>query len=493
MLVAGLIAVCLVCAAQTARGDDAQSLLAKNKAFAGWSFGDPSMASIRLIGKIGGASVNELRRGAIWRRTMRYRGNLTRGIGFTGQRYWYANENGFVVPIVGDGAKYELDYQMVMNQAIPLLSGTPHGSATIGSTPTEIVRVSPDNAFPIDAYIDPASGRMVRAVIDPDGIDRTIDVLGYADVDGKKLIANWREGSTTGEYTKIARITIMDDAFHPPAPTATWTFDSPAALPITFGHQRILIRAKINGVEGNFELDSGSASIAVNSDFARRAHLTEFVHTTGMGMNGTFGASLDRADTIEIGSNVLHNVIVEEGIDIHGAHEDADGLFGFDFLAGAIVDFDLAKNQMTIYDPAKFAVTAQGPAVPIDLSRALPTIPVTFNGRVKAHLIFDTGDPMSVWASEKLYGPRGVDMRLEFHTQTIGGASGDSQKTASCGHTNTMEIGAIRYEHVPVCFGPVPDGLFGNDGGIIGIDFLKHFDLTFDYPESALYLTPTGK
>ena len=97
VLLAGLIAVCLALCAQSARGDDAQSLLAKNKAFAGWVFGDPSMGSLRLTGTIDKAPMTDLRRGAIWRRTSTNgESGLSYSTGYTGQRYWYANENGFI-------------------------------------------------------------------------------------------------------------------------------------------------------------------------------------------------------------------------------------------------------------------------------------------------------------------------------------------------------------------------------------------------------------
>jgi hypothetical protein len=474
-----------------ARGDDAQTLLAKNKQFAGWVFGDPSMNGLRLAGDDSDSHLVDLRRGPIWRRTITTtKSGLSYGFGYTGQRFWYSNENGFVVPIMSDGAKYWIAYQMVMNQAILLLTGTIHGSATVDGVPAQIVRLTPANADVIDAYIEPSSGRLLRAVIDPGATNRTIDILDFATLDGKRVISKWRIGDNTVTMSTVEHATIADGDFHPPAASAKWTFGEPKPMPIIVSKTRIAFRAAINGVEGIFLVDSGAHSIALNSDFADRAHIKTIAKQTSYGLNGAIYGSVGRAETLTIGDNVLHNVVVSNGVNVHGAQEDHDGLLGFDFLAGAIVDIDIPRQQMTLYDPSKFAVTAQGPQVLADLSSGTPMIPVTFNGRTKAHLIFDTGDPMSVWAADDLYGPGRVEMRVEGYAR-VSGAGGDSQSLASCGHTGSLEMGPIRYEHVPVCF--AKGVRFGKDGGIIGLDFLKHFDLTFDYPESSIYLTPTGK
>ena len=473
--------------------DDAQSLLAKNKAFAGWVFGDPSMDGLRLTGHAGKRQIVDLRRGAIWKRSFTDdKTGVSRDIGYTGKLFWSTNGNGFTVPVLADGVKYEIAYQVLMNQGIPLLSGKPRANSLVEGVQTQVVRVEPPGAFPIDAYIDPQSGKLLRAVIDPDGSKTTIDVLGYTDLGGKKIISKWRVDDNVFEFTKSEHATISDEAFHPPARRAVWDFAPPQPMPITVSRDRISLRASFNGVEGNFIFDSGAAGITVNADFGDRAKLKILEASKSYGLNGETNTSIARADTIKIGGNVLHNVIVGVGTNAHGRWEDYDGLIGFDFLAGAIVDIDVNKQQMTIFDPAKYSVNATGPALPLDLRRGWATVPVTLDGRVKAHLSFDTGDPMSVFVTDKLYGgSHGVQIRFVGYAR-MGGAGGDSQKYASCGRMQSLEIGTISYGDVPVCFGE-SKVLFGNDEGIIGLDFIKHFDLTFDYPDGLLYLTPLKK
>ncbi|MBV8197383.1 MAG: retropepsin-like domain-containing protein, partial [Candidatus Eremiobacteraeota bacterium] len=223
-------------------------------------------------------------------------------------------------------------------------------------------------------------------------------------------------------------------------------------------------------------------------DFADRAKLASIASVTSYGVSGQVKTTLARAESLAIGPHVLHDVIVSSGINVHGTREEADGLLGYDFLAGAIIDVDFVKKTLAIFDPAAFDVTGAGIAVNPDLGGGVPVVPVTFEHRVTAHLVLDTGDPMAVIVSDDLYGPGKVTMRFEGYAN-LAGVSGASQDRSPCGHAPDIQLGTIDYGNVPICFSKNHD-LFGADGGIIGFDFLKHFNLTFDYPHARMFLTP---
>lgn len=472
-----------------ARADDAADLLAKAKAFAGWSFGDPSMAGLRLTGTTSTGSIVDLRRGTLWRRSEKTTdGGLATGLGFTGSRFWRSNVNGFTVPIIGDGATYRVSYSVLMNEGIPLLTGMARGVATVNGTSAQIVRVNVPNGFPIDAYIDPSSGKLVRAVIDPDGEKTSIDILGYSSVEGKQVISKWKLGSRTVEMTKVERAPIADTEFLPPDPSAKWQFGSTDPLPIAVTNSRVYIDAAINGTKGRFILDSGSSGIALNGDYAQRANLASFAASRSVGVSGAVQTGIARAETLQIGPHILRNLVVRTGLRFQSARENVDGLLGFDFLAGAIVDVDIVKKELSIFDPALNDVTAAGPVILADLTSGIPVVPAVIDGSAKVHLIVDSGNPMVVLLNDEM--SKKVTMRFEGYS-SVSGAAGDSQDRASCGHGQTLALGPVKYSSFPLCFWKTKD--FAPDGGLIGFDFLKHFNLTFDYPNSRLYLTPNGK
>ncbi len=62
--------------------------------------------------------------------------------------------------------------------------------------------------------------------------------------------------------------------------------------------------------------------------------------------------------------------------------------------------------------------------------------------------------------------------------------------TGQCIDTPKIDVGPYTYENPPVCFAGT--NIFGDDGGSIGLDFLRHFTWSVDYPHSRFVLTPNG-
>lgn len=448
------------------------------------------MTGLLMTGTAGDRQIIDMRRGAIWRQEITDpKIGISYDVGFTGKRFWFAGPSGFTVPLASDAIQYEVAYQTVMNQGLPLLTGELRGAANVGNARAEIVRVKPRDGHLIDAYIEPSSGRLLRAVIDPNGARTTIDILAYTDLEDKKVISSWRAFGTDVVMTNVDHARITDGDFHPPVPRSKWTFGAPKPIPITFSKTRLSVRAEVNGVAGEFMLDTAASSIVLNPDFARRVRVKQLAAAVVLGFSGAKKGSIAKADTLAIGDNVLHDVLVRTSLDAPSPLRDFDGLLGFDFLAGALVDVDVTKQEMRIYDPARYAVTAPGPPIRVDLISGQPSVPVMLDGRVKGHFSFDTGEPAALVAAGTLYGPpRGVEMRREYEAR-----SPVNSTTVSCGRIQNIEIGgAFKYENVPTCFGDYGD-LFSDDGGVIGLDFLRHFDLTFDYPDAMIYLTPVGR
>ena len=476
--------------------DDAAALLAKHRAFVGWSGNDPATPPVVLTGTVGGASMTLYRRGNAYRfHVAGDETKLTADWGYTGNVYWRSNFNALTVPVIGDGARYYAASNAILDERFADGPGTIRGNATIDGAQTTIVRVDPPSAFPIDCYIDPASGQLRRAVIDPGGESRTMQVLSYGTLTGdQKVVTQWRYGEHGRPYvvtTAKTGVTLADADLHPPPALATWTFAAPAPIGIVANMTQmggsVEVAAKVNGVEGRFILDSGASTILLSESFADRVGAKTVTDVTYQGVNELQSRGrILHVDSVEVGGNVLHNVNVSSG----APFGNYDGLLGFDFLAAAIVDVDLRERTLTMYDPSKMqATTANAVIVTPDLYSGQPVVPVTIDGSAKANVIFDSGDSFEVLLSDALYDSHRVSMHLEGYAQ-LSGVSGTSSENAPCGHAETIELGAVTYTNVPLCFGP--KSVFGTNGGLVGFDFLKHFNWTFDYPDGRWVLTPNG-
>ena len=179
---------------------------------------------------------------------------------------------------------------------------------------------------------------------------------------------------------------------------------------------------------------------------------------------------------ITIGKNILHNVRVK--VSDSPPFGPFDGIIGLAILANAIVDVDLNDKTLRILDPAKFDVSVgKGAyAFDVDMSSLHAAVPAIINGKVAAEPYIDTGNYYGVVLSAALHDSG------EVRTVPGNGPLGFPR-------INEIQVGPYRYQSVPTSF---MNG-FGHRGGLLGYDFLKHFNWTFDLPQNKFVLTPNGR
>jgi predicted aspartyl protease len=487
-----------------ARADDAASLLAKHKAFVGWQYGDGSVQSLQLdrtytdgAGKVT-QHATEKRIGLLYRRDYQATKDYGEGgsTGFTGNIFWTTSQNGFTVPMIGDTAKFYLAMDALFMEGTSELPATLQPTTTIGGKSVDVLRITMNGALPYDVYEDPSTGAFVQAVIDPGGQhESTIKIASYADLGpGKKLIGTWSLGNDKGTftYTKLVMnpaVTAAD--LHPPAPTATWNFANSQPFPIRVTDSRIYIDAKVNGVPGRFILDTGASGIALTDDFANRAKVKTVDRSSSFGIGGVAKTLVRKADTIEIGGNTLSNVIVSslnEHFNDASNNEQPVGLMGFDVFGGAIVDLSLSGGTMRIIDPSTGAAPAPEGGYPfrVDLATLQPRVPVTLDDKLEILATLDTGGSSLVLMSDQVehHGINLLANRSFGGNEIIAGVGG--YELTTCGPLARISIGPFIYAGTEACESPV----WELHTGLLGFDFLKHFDYVFDYPHAVMYMIP---
>jgi hypothetical protein len=198
---------------------------------------------------------------------------------------------------------------------------------------------------------------------------------------------------------------------------------------------RILVQAKINGVEGLFVLDTGAQNIVVSGAFARRAGLE------AMGHGQIGGPAIDEkvdtgiASTIAIGDAVLSNAMVYFGtkkLDDEGP----DGLLGFDVFAGALVSLDVENSTLQIADPDGVdPLSLSGIHVRTDLGDGTPNVPMRLEPRIEIYAVLDTGNPAGILI------PYDLPQREGRHL----GMGED------CGTLDTLTLGSISFMTPTAC------------------------------------------
>ncbi|MBV8363931.1 MAG: aspartyl protease family protein [Candidatus Eremiobacteraeota bacterium] len=488
MRAALLGALAFLAATIAAAADDATTLLAKHKAYAGWQFGDPGVKVLELTETATRDSTIELRErvrriGLLYRIDARnVKAGTDSSIGFTGNLFWYSDENGFTVPIIGDAAKVSLAQDLFFTDAVTQLPWTWLRDERRWNTQYAVIRAEQPNAFPLEIYVDPQTGAYGGATIDPKGDNaQTIRIIDYQKVANKHFINQWKfDGSrrTVGISDIKLAAPILPEDLHPPAQTAHWEFKNATPFPIRLTQKRIVIKARVNGVEGSFLLDSGAGRIFLSGAFARRAGIKATGQTESRTLYGTQKVDAGKAATIDVGGNILHDIKLYFGQPEFDA-EGPDGLMGFALLAGAFTTLDFERSTLQLQDPNTVDPAAvQGVHVGVDLSNGTPRALMNVQGKTTTvNATIDTGDPRFALISDELVNTYGLRM-------TAAGVFG------GCGTLDNMSIGPLVYDKPNACtvqFGGVHDAL-------IGYDFLKGLSkVYFDYPRAMMILTPRAK
>jgi hypothetical protein len=484
------------CAAATA--DDAGALMAKHAAYVGWHAGDGIVKTLRATGEATRdgkprATLTSLRYGAAFRDTAINTDGLRSDSGFTGTVSWTSNANGFTVRPVGEIVRYEFDRDALFAETTTTAAFTPsvRRDEKVDGADCTVVRLTSQVGFPIDVYVDRATGQYRRAVIDPDGkYENAFNGLQYTAAGTKRFLSAWHhdDAKMRYSYTKIEpNAELAPDDLRPPKQTATWTFDD-APAQIEYRDQpypRIFVDVTVNGTKGKFIFDTGADGIVMLDSFARAAGAKRFssIDIGGIGPN-TAKANVFRVDTIGVGGSTLHDVVVSSGLDEEWKRAGIVGIIGFDLLAGAVAELSLDAKTLHLMDPAKVAPDERaGIVVHADLSDHHIRVPMRVDDRVDVIATLDTGNPADVLLSEDLIRREKLTFMTKYYGYKVGVGGAELQ---NCGKLKSLTLGPVRYNLPAACDS---SSLYRNEI-LVGLDFMRAFNYVFDYPDGIIVMIP---
>jgi predicted aspartyl protease len=513
-----------IAAGSPAKADDAAALIAKHRAYVGWAAGDGTLKTAKYtlaypaatpkpdatpdpLGAANRRSVS-VRRGLQYRTTLASYGQPQSEEGFTGTVFWLANANGYTVTRRGRVARTAFTNNLIEAEALGDVPATSRPDAKFGGKDAAVVRIAPRDGLPADLYLDRATGSMLGYTVSPDEHSEreTVHIVSYAEfAPGKRYVSAYRYGESERTFRVTgfeANAALTDGDLHPPDPQPHWTFGEPRSVPISIAlhgqsGRAVVLAASVNGHVGHFLLDSGAGGIILFDPFAKGAGVKDLARTAYSGVNAGFvAAAQGHIDTLSIGGNILHDAFVTHST---SGMLDLDGIIGFDMLADSIVNVDLVAKTLSIREPTGFeAKPAQGAyAFAIDMSNFHAGVPVKVNDTV-LNAWLDTGNDFFVIL------PHQLENRMVALTNTISlgggvevadrrrfrGVDGSAEAPSRCVRLNEIQVGPYRYQKAAACF--AANAVFDPDGGLLGFDFLQHFNWTFDYPHGKIVLTPNG-
>lgn len=271
-------------------------------------------------------------------------------------------------------------------------------------------------------------------------------------------------------------------------------------VPFNLDRNRVIIPTSVNGSpELNLILDTGMAFDGV---YLFHKGLVDEVDTTGAIEVRVPGAGAGEASTavmIESGKVRFGDVFVDSQKVIisqssHTQSFPTDGVIGWNLFGHYAVEIDYDNKIILLHDSISLGNDTSWSVIPIELKNGIPflegEVEVVRDKPILMSLYIDlaSGD-----ALELLTGPDqkfGLPDSLE--QRYLGtGLSGDIYGGA--GRSEAVRISIYELRDIPTLFAPkeVRSKQEGADG-ILGDDFIRRFNVIFDYKNLRLYLKPNS-
>ncbi|MDJ1466208.1 aspartyl protease family protein [Cytophagaceae bacterium DM2B3-1] len=279
-------------------------------------------------------------------------------------------------------------------------------------------------------------------------------------------------------------------------------------IPFKWHSNLIVIPVRINTSDTlNFILDTGiSMNLLTDPEVAKKLNLrfVRKVNVTGAGQGSSLEAYVAINNQIylpgikAIGQNVvalsddLLQLSSYVGIPIHG-------IFGFELFRHFVVKIDFRSRTLRLYQPEKYNYRGRGERIPIVIEDTKPYVYASAiyadNREIPIKVILDTG------AGHALSLDLGTSEHIQLPDKIIRAQLGRGLNgiiNGSLGRLEKVKIGNYELEQVITSF-PDTNSLAMemakhlNRQGNIGCEFLKRFDVVFNYPQNYIILKPNKK
>jgi predicted aspartyl protease len=253
-------------------------------------------------------------------------------------------------------------------------------------------------------------------------------------------------------------------------------------LPVRFVNGLAVVRVIVGRGAYDFLLDSGAAGIVVDPSVVDQQSFERYGARLGATL-GTFPETTTIVPQMTIGGLRMRNV-VSRVVKVPFRIDDRThvaGLLGFDFFADAVVHLNVDKNLAEAIAPERFRAPADASAVTLGLDDKTPAVSARAGG-ASGRVVLDTGANRTVF--ETAFAERGdfTPQRVASttHVRGMGGFA-----TAESTRLPSFEIGGIWTRGATADVANADLGTEDVDG-VVGTDFLRSYELWFDYRVNAV-------
>lgn len=431
--------------------------------------------------------------------------------GYDGTHVWNKDRSGAVTLVQGgDGPP------LAINQAYRVSGSwwradrgganiTGLGERRVGSSPCQVLLITPRGGLPFEAWFANDSHLLVRIVEKQGPLTVATTFSDYRPIDGvrlpRKTVVDMGFGAEYSQILTLTRARLLGarstSVYAPPKAIL-----SDAEMTGGAAETRIPLRLINNHVFGPVRIDGKGPYDFLFDSAGGNLISTDVAHALGLRTEGgipEYGTGkgvtqgqLARVGTVAIGHALMRNQIFDVApLSALNAVEGTRmaGLVGYELLSRFVVRLDYAGGTITLIEPKHFAAATAGTPVSFRFHEHFPEVSGTFEG-VPARFDIDTGARFEL----TLFRPFVEQYRLRAShphgmEAVIGWGFGGASR-AYVTRASEITIGPIKIHDVITDMSTEARGGFSsaNHQGNIGGALLKRFIVTFDYPHRTIYL-----
>jgi hypothetical protein len=244
-------------------------------------------------------------------------------------------------------------------------------------------------------------------------------------------------------------------------------------LPAQFRNGRVTVSAVVGGRSERFVLDSGTASITLDAEDARR-----------------FDPLLEHAivPRMSVGALEMGNVSVL-------AIPSGVGILGYDFFFGHVVRIDYPHERVEVLSHEAAASVFADPktvVLPANVDNGLPLVHVELGPLASDSFAIDTGSP-DLYALGPFARRNAAEIKSHWSTAGQHHIADYLEGSVDIAPRRVSEfaLGPFRFKDTEIGVeipSTMADGLAIPFDGIIGTNVLTNFDIYFDYDHSRIGL-----
>ncbi|HEY7993571.1 MAG TPA: pepsin/retropepsin-like aspartic protease family protein [Candidatus Eremiobacteraceae bacterium] len=430
--------------------------------------------------------------------------------GMRDRQPWSENENGEVVRVQGIHTSAAADDRALRAAMTSEVSGVMLLGEVSSPVSAYVVEVDPPGGRREWLFFDKATGQ----------IDRTETLLAtsrvvqtYSDFKARNGVTeawsgHWSDGQPENDedwhVTSLRAASGIDAAaLDMPASRALVQFPtgvSSVDLPVSFVDGRVILRIMVGGKGYDLLLDSGTSDISIDRGAATAMGL-KFYGQAQFASDGKFAVSKSIVPEIDVGTLKMSNVAVSviPYSEFAKSGTEIVGLIGYDFIEGMVLRLDYDDRTATASVIGSYVPPPTSYVVPAALDDRVPIVAVQIGNAFGEHFVIDTGADLGyIFPGFAAAHPQDIADRGEGFMMTVNAPAMYAQGVAGVTQLKPTEVAVFRLGGVSfeqwVVYRMIADAKVGAEDdeydGLIGYDFLKFFNVVFDYADGLVYLEP---